>query len=459
MESTTDSSLFFASCSSNCTDYDYEHSEIRTQSEKKKRVKRSPVPKLSLSFSFMSLSDMKNTKSFKTNKASKKTQKAKSQNELLKDYCPYSSDNCGCSSGCTDCDYGLYTYTTKNKSKLKSKDKRFYIRPSSSFRPLVSQKSRKTAKPFSAINILRKKKAKLPKKKALKSSYSESSGSCNRQSNYIKHNFKTKTLKTTKDQKSKTKKKTSVRNLRKLKTMRIVKTLKLRKNKKVSKSAATIKVSERTIMKNWFPDSSNNYECNSDYTDCEKRITIKRKKLKSRSRRVKTVLFRESGDKERRQNGEATTKIRGKLARVWYDPLAQFAQAVMPISSSRKAALRAELRYANSRLNAALTNMTSKRRPYSDRAAACGVLDLSREPPYREEEEQRNETSRTNDEEEEEEKEEEEEEGGRQRQRCEEGTEPVFERSGESESQAFPQPRTARLEIPRGNAAPAGYPS
>jgi len=40
-------------------------------------------------------------------------------------------------------------------------------------------------------------------------------------------------------------------------------------------------------MKNWFPDSSNNYECNSDYTDCEKRITI-RKKLKSRSRRVKT---------------------------------------------------------------------------------------------------------------------------------------------------------------------------
>jgi len=64
------------------------------------------------------------------------------------------------------------------------------------------------------------------------------------------------------------------------------------------------------------------------------------------------------------------------------------------------------------------------------------------EPPYREEEEQRNETSRTNDEEEEEEeeeeeKEEEEEEGGRQRQRCEEGTEPVFERSGESGSYTF----------------------
>ncbi|KYN05127.1 hypothetical protein ALC62_03927 [Cyphomyrmex costatus] len=70
--------------------------------------------------------------------------------------------------------------------------------------------------------------------------------------------------------------------------------------------------------------------------------------------------------------------------------------------------------------------------------ATCGVLDLSvrnrtvrnpfsatsrydEEPPYREEEEQRNETPRTN-----------EEEGGGQRQRCEEGTEPVFERSGES---------------------------
>ncbi|KYN44294.1 hypothetical protein ALC56_01265 [Trachymyrmex septentrionalis] len=282
MEATTDSSLFLTS--SNCTDHDYEYSEISTQSEKKKRVKRPPAPKPSLSLSFMSLTDIE--KSLKTNKASsKETQKAKSEDEFLKDYCPYSSDNCGCSSGCTDCDYGLYTYTTKNKSKLKSKDKRFYIRPSNSFRPLVSEKSRKTPKPFSAINILRKKKTELPKiEKALKSSYSESSGSCNGQSNYIKHNFK---LKTTKDQKSKTKKKTSARNLRKLKTTRIVKTLKLRKNKKVSKKAAT-KVSERTVMKNWFPDSSINYECNSDYTDCEKRITIKRKKLKSKSRRVKT---------------------------------------------------------------------------------------------------------------------------------------------------------------------------
>ncbi|KYN28058.1 PREDICTED: uncharacterized protein LOC108770735 [Trachymyrmex cornetzi] len=281
MEPTTDSSLFFASCSSNCTDYDYEHSEIRTQSEKKKRVKRSPVPKPSFTF----LPNMKNTKSLKTNKASsKKTQKAKPENELLKDYCPYSSDNCCCSSGCTDCDYGLYTYTTKNKSKLKNKDKRFYIKPSSSFRPLLSEKSRRTAKPFSAINILRNKKTKLLKKKALESSYPESSGSCNRQSNYIKHNFK---LQTTKDQKSKTKKKTSTRNLKKLKTTKIVKTLKLRKNKKVSKNAAT-KVSAKTVMKHWFTDSSNNYECNSDYTDCEKRIIIKRKKLKSRSRGVKT---------------------------------------------------------------------------------------------------------------------------------------------------------------------------
>jgi len=85
-------------------------------------------------------------------------------------------------------------------------------------------------------------------------------------------------------------------------------------------------------------------------------------------------------------------------------------------------------------------------------AAACGVLDLSRiirngtvrnpfsarvplhprdeEPPWGEE--QRNETSRTNEEEEEKE-----EEGSRQRQRREEGTEPVFERSGESGSYTF----------------------
>ncbi|KYN28056.1 hypothetical protein ALC57_02492 [Trachymyrmex cornetzi] len=250
------------------------------------------------------------------------------------------------------------------------------------------------------------------------------------------------------------------------------------------------------------------------------------------------VLFRESGDKERRQNGDATTKIRGKLARVWYDPLAQFAQAVMPISP-QKAALRGELRYANSRLSAidhvdgdidigideisnrehvtqrgrvtggvkpkASSDQRALRRSslrlslstpdplflsfsivinvgelmpgsppvpldflstdrchtsnqngvkttpvFRSRAAACGVLDLSRiirnrtvrnpfsatsRYVYREEEEQRNETSRTNEEEEEEkeeEKEEEEEEGSRQRQRRKEGTEPVFERSGES---------------------------
>ncbi|XP_011064068.1 PREDICTED: uncharacterized protein LOC105151830 [Acromyrmex echinatior] len=84
---------------------------------------------------------------------------------------------------------------------------------------------------------------------------------------------------------------------------------------------------------------------------------------------LRVVLFRESGDKERRQNGEATTKIRGKLARVWYDPLAQFAQAVMPISSPRKAALRGELRYANSRLSA------QKRNP---RGAALTIVHNTR---------------------------------------------------------------------------------
>ncbi|KYQ60758.1 hypothetical protein ALC60_00205 [Trachymyrmex zeteki] len=325
--STSDSSLFFASCSSNCTDYDYEHREIRTQSEKKKRVKRFSAPKSSFTF----FPDIKNTKSLEINKASsEKTQKSKSENELLKDYCPYSSDNCGCSSGCTDCDYGLYTYTTKNKSKLKSKGERFYIKRSSSFTPLVSfERSRKTAKSYSAINILRKKKAKLPKiEKTLDSCYPESSGSCNRQSNNIKHNFK---LKTTKDQKSKTKKRTLAKKLRKLKTMRIVRTLKLRKNKKVSKNTA-VKVSERTVMKNWFPDSSNNYECNSDHTDRGKHITIKRKKLKSRSRRAKTstkskmselpLVINESVQNEK--NSKQTAEVRSESTSKDYLELIKF---------------------------------------------------------------------------------------------------------------------------------------
>jgi len=81
--------------------------------------------------------------------------------ELLKDYCPYSSDNCGCSSGCTDCDYGLYTYTTKNRSKLKSKVKQVYVKSSNGFRPLKA--SERTAISLSTRNVSRNEKAKYPK--------------------------------------------------------------------------------------------------------------------------------------------------------------------------------------------------------------------------------------------------------------------------------------------------------
>ncbi|KYN05125.1 hypothetical protein ALC62_03925 [Cyphomyrmex costatus] len=281
--STTDSFRFFTSCNSNYTEYDYKRSKIKRQSEKRKRAKR---PLITSKPYITVFTDIKNTKSLKINKTSNKPV-AKSKIELSKDYCPYSSDNCGCSSGCMVCDYGLYTYTTKNRSKLKSKNDKFYVSSSSNFRSLVSERNQKAIKSSGDINILSNKKRKLPKKKALKSCSPQSSDSCNHQSNYIKRDLE---LQITKNQKPTTKKKTSMRTFRKLQTTKIVVTLKLCKKKKIFKDAAE-NVSQKNVIKNWSLDSTNNYESNSDYTDYEKRInkTKKKKKLKNKSRGVKNL--------------------------------------------------------------------------------------------------------------------------------------------------------------------------
>lgn len=281
--STADSSLFLDSCECNeegCTDCDYGYygKMLKSWSEKKEYARKEKR----LTPLFLLFPREKNARSLKTGEVPKKPS-AKSKSELLKDYCPYSSDNCGCSSGCTDCDYGLYTYTVKNKSKLKSKVKNLYVRSPNGFRPLkTSEKSRRTTKPFSAMNILRRKKARSPKiEKILESCYPESSGSCDCKSGYIKHDFEPNT---TKYGTLKTEKKTSARTSRKLKTRRIVRSLKLISSKKVSKNA---KIFEKDLLKNWFPDSSNNRDCNSD---CDTNITTKKKKLKNRSERVRASM-------------------------------------------------------------------------------------------------------------------------------------------------------------------------
>ncbi|XP_011695509.1 PREDICTED: uncharacterized protein LOC105454534 [Wasmannia auropunctata] len=252
---------------------------LMEKSEKKRREEKKQLEHLN--FIGQIFSQERDAKSLRSEASRKAVVKSKS--ELSKDYCPYSSDNCGCSSGCTDCDYGLYTYTTKNKSKLKSKGKELYVR---STRPLkASERSRRTAKSFSTANVLRRKRAKLPKTgNALESCYPESSGSCDRKSDYIKCDFE---LRATKDRMLKTKRKKSARNSRKLKATR---TVKLLRSKKVSKNTAA-KVSAETVTKNWLPDSSNSCECNSGCSSnsCETSVTTRKKKLRNRFERARAA--------------------------------------------------------------------------------------------------------------------------------------------------------------------------
>ncbi|XP_036143255.1 uncharacterized protein LOC114254525 isoform X3 [Monomorium pharaonis] len=191
-------------------------------------------------------------------------EEACSNYEVSNNYCPYSSDNCDCSSGCTDCDYALHTYTIKNKSKLKSKIKK----------PRVgSKRNWKCAKLFRASKVLKKKKkAESLKRKPSESCYAESSSSYNSKSGDIKYDSEQRTIK---KRTLKIKAKTSVRNSKNLKTWKIVRTWKLLDSKKVSNKAT--KVFKIDIMKNWFPDSSNSDDYYS--TDCGKYNTTKRKQL------------------------------------------------------------------------------------------------------------------------------------------------------------------------------------
>jgi len=49
------------------------------------------------------------------------------------------------------------------------------------------------------------------------------------------------------------------------------------------------------VAKNWFSDSFQSCECNSDCTDCKKHVNTKRKKLKNRPKRARiSVHPRES---------------------------------------------------------------------------------------------------------------------------------------------------------------------
>ncbi|XP_071570291.1 uncharacterized protein [Temnothorax nylanderi] len=317
--STADSSFLTLSCNcaSGCEECNYgAFAEIREKcAYKRRRRKKFPNAKESFSSegpSFVEVSSSfegsssvevsvpfkktsnsfeENTKSPETNEVSvvKTVTKTvtKSKSELFVNYCPYSSDNCSCKSGCAKCDYALYTYTVKNKSKLTSKVKPLYVRSSNGFRK-TSNGSRKTAKSFSlfTMNILRKKKARFPKiEVALESCYPESSSSCDRKSVYIKRNVK---LYTPKERIPKTEKRTSARISKNLKTTKTVRTLKLISSKKVPKNVVA-EISERDFMKNWFPDSSssNSNDCNSGCTDCGELIITKKKKLKHRSERTR----------------------------------------------------------------------------------------------------------------------------------------------------------------------------
>ncbi|XP_011877782.1 PREDICTED: uncharacterized protein LOC105567485 isoform X2 [Vollenhovia emeryi] len=243
-----------------------------------------PRKKRNQPISLTSLILHEDAKSPKTNEVSKKTA-AKSKNKLFKNYCPYSSDNCGCSSGCTDCDYGLYSYTVKNKSKLKNNVKKLYVRASSGFRPLkTSDRCQLTTKSFDTTNILEKEKAKSPKKKTSDSCYPESSSNCDYKPDYVKRDFE---LCATEGRIMKPKKKTSVKISRKQNSTRTLRTPKLLRNKRVSKKKAT-KVSEINLKQNWFPDSPNSGDYNSTCTDGGKdRVVTKRKKLKNKYERAR----------------------------------------------------------------------------------------------------------------------------------------------------------------------------
>ncbi|XP_077275070.1 uncharacterized protein LOC143904336 isoform X2 [Temnothorax americanus] len=301
--STADSSFLTLSCdcASGCEECNYgAFAEIREKcAYKRGRGKKFPSAKESFSsegpcfvevsvpFKKTSNSFEENTKSPETNEVSVVKTVTKSKSELFVNYCPYSSDNCSCKSGCAKCDYALYTYTVKNKSKLTSKVcKPLYVRSSNGFRK-TSNGSRKTAKSFSLLtmNISRKKKARFPKEVALESCYPESSSSCDRKSVYVKRNVK---LYTPKKRVPKIEKRTSARISKNLKTTKTVRTLKLISSKKVPKNVVA-EISERDFMKNWFPDSSssNSNDCNSGCTDCGELITAKKKKLKHRSERTR----------------------------------------------------------------------------------------------------------------------------------------------------------------------------
>ncbi|XP_036143254.1 uncharacterized protein LOC114254525 isoform X2 [Monomorium pharaonis] len=257
-DSSIDSSFYLKSCHceeeacSNCN-YKICTSILKRRRNKKVHVRKKRHRK---QFIFSSSSCKKNEQSLKIVK--------KFKNEVSNNYCPYSSDNCDCSSGCTDCDYALHTYTIKNKSKLKSKIKK----------PRVgSKRNWKCAKLFRASKVLKKKKkAESLKRKPSESCYAESSSSYNSKSGDIKYDSEQRTIK---KRTLKIKAKTSVRNSKNLKTWKIVRTWKLLDSKKVSNKAT--KVFKIDIMKNWFPDSSNSDDYYS--TDCGKYNTTKRKQL------------------------------------------------------------------------------------------------------------------------------------------------------------------------------------
>ncbi|XP_011157538.2 uncharacterized protein LOC105194357 [Solenopsis invicta] len=276
--STDDSCLYSCNCEENCTECDYNRIDnmFKTWRIKKARGIETKLRKQIKSFSTVPPREG-DAKIYKTNEASNDTL-AKLKSELSKNYCPYSSDNCGCSSGCTDCDYGLHTYTTKNKTKLKSKVKEPHVKSSNGFRQLkMSERSRKPAKSFSTVKVLRKKtREELPNKKVLESCYPESSSSYDCKSDYAKRDSKEYT---TTNRVLKVKKKILSR---KLKTATVT-TRKLLGNKKALKNTAT-KVSEKNFLKNWFPDSNS---CDSSCTDYKKYENTKRRKMKNRSQRMR----------------------------------------------------------------------------------------------------------------------------------------------------------------------------